>query len=90
MKAATVPVAYYNGNPYISIHAAREGGDPHSAIFNVCCCFISIHAAREGGDIILVTVTSKMYISIHAAREGGDVIIYAIKIQDIYFNPRRP
>ena len=29
-------------------------------------------------------------ISIHAAREGGDVIIYAIKIQDIYFNPRRP
>ena len=33
----------------ISIHAAREGGDP--SIFNVKLqSAISIHAAREGGD----------------------------------------
>ena len=34
----------------ISIHAAREGGDPVMiALYNDV--FISIHAAREGGDI---------------------------------------
>ena len=33
----------------ISIHAAREGGDPHSEGFKLNV-FISIHAAREGGD----------------------------------------
>ena len=34
---------------YISIHAAREGGD-RIVRFKVCVTVISIHAAREGGD----------------------------------------
>ena len=33
----------------ISIHAAREGGDPQGAHARRWC-YISIHAAREGGD----------------------------------------
>ena len=49
MKAATSRGLDYIFNLFISIHAAREGGDvdfqrarpPHT---------ISIHAAREGGD----------------------------------------
>ena len=54
MKAATLPVTYYNGNPYISIHAAREGGDCFGIEhFNIC--FISIHAAREGGDVCILS-----------------------------------
>ena len=36
---------------HISIHAAREGGDPDGQ--EIADFFgISIHAAREGGDII--------------------------------------
>ena len=49
VKAATYgdPI-YYEGN-YISIHAAREGGDLILIILNLSDR-ISIHAAREGGD----------------------------------------
>ena len=49
MKAATSPELYSSYDTYISIHAAREGGDtdsPDKAQY----CKISIHAAREGGD----------------------------------------
>ena len=38
---------------YISIHAAREGGD-RIVRFKVCVTVISIHAAREGGDIRVI------------------------------------
>ena len=49
VKAATLPLKRKLGLLSISIHAAREGGDPPSAW---CCLlgYISIHAAREGGD----------------------------------------
>ena len=50
MKAAT---RVYANNTYkyqISIHAAREGGDPDRALQQVDAA-ISIHAAREGGDV---------------------------------------
>ena len=49
----------YDTAPGISIHAAREGGDPaqrqqkHRA-------GISIHAAREGGDTIIAGVLSRI------------------------------
>ena len=56
----------------ISIHAAREGGDPHSEGFKLNV-FISIHAAREGGDGYGYSRRCNIVISIHAAREGGDV-----------------
>ena len=36
----------------ISIHAAREGGDP-KAKFGDAVFIISIHAAREGGDVFV-------------------------------------
>ncbi len=35
---------------YISIHAAREGGDFNTRHCNFRNAVISIHAAREGGD----------------------------------------
>ena len=38
----------------ISIHAAREGGDPEGTV-NLKTKIISIHAAREGGDANSVT-----------------------------------
>ena len=59
---------------YISIHAAREGGDFNTRHCNFRNAVISIHAAREGGDLLRVRSPQKLgeSISIHAAREGGD------------------
>ena len=56
---------------YISIHAAREGGDSDSCNSSIITG-ISIHAAREGGDVFSRLVPILLSISIHAAREGGD------------------
>ena len=56
---------------FISIHAAREGGDRLS-ISDYADTEISIHAAREGGDFVIIAITRNYRISIHAAREGGD------------------
>ena len=49
MKAATCRLSISDYADTISIHAAREGGDPNNA-FKRQAVFISIHAAREGGD----------------------------------------
>ena len=58
---------------YISIHAAREGGDG-VRIAAEALRVISIHAAREGGDeTVGCNLVCDIRISIHAAREGGDV-----------------
>ena len=54
MKAATVAVAPFVGFSFISIHAAREGGDTKEARKNNMLA-ISIHAAREGGDAAIDT-----------------------------------
>ena len=66
----------------ISIHAAREGGDP-IILFHFNVNNISIHAAREGGDWFAPCYISTQYISIHAAREGGDLTRLMIMC-DIY------
>ena len=74
---------------YISIHAAREGGDIVRRIwYNLT--IISIHAAREGGDASDIADYILSEISIHAAREGGDDV--AGRLDDLCknFNPRRP
>ena len=71
MKAATFQQRKGFVGLCISIHAAREGGDPNNALKRQAV-FISIHAAREGGDAITDDVLPKGSISIHAAREGGD------------------
>ena len=51
MKAATNSITVDAKKLRISIHAAREGGDPDVAETK-SFIRISIHAAREGGDTI--------------------------------------
>ena len=79
----------FNPDTYISIHAAREGGDPFYCLY-VTTGVISIHAAREGGDRHLHDPYKLYHISIHAAREGGDRIAQGGLYQYRHFNPRRP
>ena len=43
------------GSSFISIHAAREGGDENGLYSLIEKIYISIHAAREGGDITPVS-----------------------------------
>ena len=74
MKAATSAVKRERHMIDISIHAAREGGDPKGG-HRLAPCGISIHAAREGGDVWKPCTKATLNISIHAAREGGDVTI---------------
>ena len=72
VKAATFAARNLIICGVISIHAAREGGDP-IMLFHFNVNNISIHAAREGGDTKgCVVRASANSISIHAAREGGD------------------
>ena len=49
VKAATYLLSPEMDGKAISIHAAREGGDPSVYVFRPQAT-ISIHAAREGGD----------------------------------------
>ena len=49
VKAATIVAVPVADGSAISIHAAREGGDPRVLTYN-SRFQISIHAAREGGD----------------------------------------
>ena len=73
MKAATIEFFLLWIEVVISIHAAREGGDPLAFKLRVRL-EISIHAAREGGDSALrAAKLLTLKISIHAAREGGDL-----------------
>ena len=72
MKAATRIFGLYGSPTWISIHAAREGGDVKMMYLDENGN-ISIHAAREGGDSLNFGRNSACrLISIHAAREGGD------------------
>ena len=73
MKAATKLIKYHFINIYISIHAAREGGDcasrrryPQSLAFQSTP---PVKAATKNAQ----TWADVEAISIHAAREGGDV-----------------
>ena len=92
MKAATVTDRLSNGKNAISIHAAREGGDPLRRRRTGRGSMISIHAAREGGDPIGCSTCfmQVLLISIHAAREGGDAVAILLLHLQGYFNPRRP
>ena len=90
MKAATAAYRGHCQRHFISIHAAREGGDSG---FRAApeMVGISIHAAREGGDPTFMTVTKhRSLISIHAAREGGDYASAEGAFCQKDFNPRRP
>ena len=72
VKAATRNSNHAANDRNISIHAAREGGDPHVDKLPKGRLCISIHAAREGGDLTSAGTFIGQTISIHAAREGGD------------------
>ena len=75
---------------FISIHAAREGGDTVTSC-STPSYDISIHAAREGGDNTEPRRQAVKPISIHAAREGGDPLwVYNKGMKREDFNPRRP
>ena len=72
VKAATLPETYFACCAFISIHAAREGGD------GLPNCSTKLFAAFQSTPPVkAATARSKIYhqyrlISIHAAREGGD------------------
>ena len=89
MKAATKWLRETVVLTGISIHAAREGGDPvlREARDEIN---ISIHAAREGGDQVVRCKDCPYFISIHAAREGGDYAQASGSARLCDFNPRRP
>ena len=89
MKAATQGYAAEICHGWISIHAAREGGDINRTQ-NGKISSISIHAAREGGDAENLGYDCNQAISIHAAREGGDGRVGVFKALRLHFNPRRP
>ena len=89
MKAATKYALRVRNFLFISIHAAREGGDCGDRIINYNF-IISIHAAREGGDVGIAQLRCDGPISIHAAREGGDPAARWQFQQSVDFNPRRP
>ena len=90
MKAATVPVAYYNGNPYISIHAAREGGDLLQRTIYLYMN-ISIHAAREGGDYLCLQYFFHRLVFQSTPPVKAATLLRLLPLTDFhYFNPRRP
>ena len=89
MKAATIDINYEHTLYFISIHAAREGGD-HCGFLFLVCQPISIHAAREGGDQGVTAVYTVTTISIHAAREGGDNIGVALYATTTRFQSTPP
>ena len=90
MKAATLRDTLLDNLQYISIHAAREGGDWERLKKGVLSLGISIHAAREGGDLYPQATKPNSKISIHAAREGGDNVRSKIPIIDQLFQSTPP
>ena len=86
VKAATLFSIFAFTGSDISIHAAREGGDPLAPCSSSAGFSISIHAAREGGDKNLLNSFEGNVISIHAAREGGDYTRYNNQLQAFFIS----
>ena len=90
MKAATPPLGVRPPTMWISIHAAREGGDCQG-LLDAWLTVISIHAAREGGDIY-----EKIRKYLAAVFQSTPPVKAATRQDDTYrldmrhFNPRRP
>ena len=73
MKAATLTYAKIVGLSWISIHAAREGGDTvASSKCSQSLQFQSTPPVKAATSAVALYKRS-CRISIHAAREGGDV-----------------
>ena len=90
MKAATNLPPEIDARFIISIHAAREGGDPyHFQKRYITVKFQSTPPVKAATAAKTYTDT-KCGISIHAAREGGDAPKTAATGKREHFNPRRP
>ena len=90
VKAATNSTMQLYKRWFISIHAAREGGDAVAVKIH-SRSRISIHAAREGGDVTrLINVDTGIEFQstppVKAATGTGGT--YESKLDN--FNPRRP
>ena len=90
VKAATRPRQPRQASVSISIHAAREGGDPRQASVSEPK-LISIHAAREGGDVLSLPQSTRrtLFQSTPPVKAATYCILTAFRIHG-YFNPRRP
>ena len=90
VKAATRADKVRLDDIFISIHAAREGGDRDARtlpfVWNIFQSTPPVKAATSAAS----DGTRKHEISIHAAREGGDQGTSINQEDNIYFNPRRP
>ena len=83
VKAATVIVSRIIRTGCISIHAAREGGDPlPSAATQKQHKFQSTPPVKAATSKNL-SASSSLRISIHAAREGGDLAVLTLKSRKI-------
>ena len=82
VKAATVPLGTGTLSLYISIHAAREGGDSTVILFSPSAAGFQSTPPVKAATGTTKRVRGVAPISIHAAREGGDR--YPQIVQNIY------
>ena len=91
VKAATIEAALAGGLGWISIHAAREGGDNHTHDqLQHSIKFQSTPPVKAATVIMFFCFSVAGAISIHAAREGGDGFGMSRLSICGHFNPRRP
>ena len=90
MKAATFEHGELNDCLSISIHAAREGGDPANSARVYPPKLFQSTPPVKAATVASGAVREAVSISIHAAREGGDGSTYADSKAGKHFNPRRP
>ena len=76
---------------WISIHAAREGGDQRALTANGYDVGFQSTPPVKAATNLPPEIDARFIISIHAAREGGDPVLLKLRQLPIkYFNPRRP
>ena len=90
VKAATIGTNVEYGEVVISIHAAREGGDPTNlATFCLTAAFQSTPPVKAATERASCGVQPSLFQStppVKAATREADVTLADYK----YFNPRRP
>ena len=64
---------------FISIHAAREGGDLCGGLPSSVTCIFQSTPPVKAATILAHSFRCSFRISIHAAREGGDVGNYKVR-----------
>ena len=72
VKAATKSIAVFQQTGNISIHAAREGGDPLVVYYYTPVREFQSTPPVKAATAYTHRLSRSAWISIHAAREGGD------------------